>query len=342
MGSKALNRNSTLDLLKLAAAYLVVFIHVPFYGSLGVVVSTLARFAVPVFFISSGFFCYGNDVAIIGKKALKIFYILIFASVLYNITNVLFAVFSDGLGGVVEYLRGFLSLQGWAELLLFNSPFSATRLWFLFALIYVYLLQMLVSKFRVKDTAVLIISLLLLLVNLALVEGLSAFGIEIPEYLTRNFLLTGYPFFGIGLSLRKYQDKVCSAKPALMISGFLAGAVLSLVSLYFIGENVLYLGSVLMAVFAFAVAMKYPSVTDSRKLLRLFDCSLGIYIFHRPVATAVDVFAKVLSINTESALYINLIPILVCVLTTAFTLIVKAIADRISVSHNKKTGERQS
>ena len=49
-------RNTTLELMKLLASYAVVFIHVLFYGRFGIIVDAIARFAVPFFFLVSGFF----------------------------------------------------------------------------------------------------------------------------------------------------------------------------------------------------------------------------------------------------------------------------------------------
>ena len=51
-------KNNTLELLKLFASYMVVFIHVVFSGHIGVALEMLARFAVPFFFLVSGFYSY--------------------------------------------------------------------------------------------------------------------------------------------------------------------------------------------------------------------------------------------------------------------------------------------
>ena len=51
-------KNATLELIKLLASYMVVFIHISFYGEIGVAVNALARFAVPFFFVISGFYSY--------------------------------------------------------------------------------------------------------------------------------------------------------------------------------------------------------------------------------------------------------------------------------------------
>ena len=51
-------RNKSLDAAKAIAAFLVVFIHISFPGMTGRIIKTLARSAVPFFFMVSGFFCY--------------------------------------------------------------------------------------------------------------------------------------------------------------------------------------------------------------------------------------------------------------------------------------------
>lgn len=52
----ARRRNTTLDVLRLLAAYMVVSIHVMFYGLPGVAVDALARFAVPASTCSTPWF----------------------------------------------------------------------------------------------------------------------------------------------------------------------------------------------------------------------------------------------------------------------------------------------
>ena len=59
MGEKVnTQKNNTLELLKLFASYMVVFIHVFFHGNAGIAVDALARFAVPFFFLVSGYYSY--------------------------------------------------------------------------------------------------------------------------------------------------------------------------------------------------------------------------------------------------------------------------------------------
>lgn len=64
-------RNRTLDMVKAISAYAVVLLHVHFPGNAGIIANVLARFAVPVFFMVSGYFCFrGDDTEFVrtGKK----------------------------------------------------------------------------------------------------------------------------------------------------------------------------------------------------------------------------------------------------------------------------------
>lgn len=334
------SRNATLDLLKLLASYMVVFIHVPFYGKLGIIISAVSRCAVPIFFLSSGFFCYQNSTNKISKKTASIFKILIFTSLLYNLTNIASLFLSDGVSGISEYSSMFLDLNRWFDLLIFNIPFSATRIWFLFALIYVYTIQWLMQKLKVDINIIFIFSILLLSLNIILVEGLSLFNITLPEHLTRNFLFTGYPFFGIGMFLKKHEAKIYSKRALLYVSGILIGTAITLVSLKLVGEKVLYLGSVFISLNSFALAIKYSDITYHPNLVRIFGCSLSVYIFHKPITTALSLFLRIVSINENSVIYMVLMPILVCVFSTLTGLLLQIIIERIShksklIKHNK-------
>ena len=50
------NRNNNLDILKTICAFLVICIHIPFPGSVGAIITPLARIAVPIFFMITGYF----------------------------------------------------------------------------------------------------------------------------------------------------------------------------------------------------------------------------------------------------------------------------------------------
>lgn len=76
-----IQKNTTLELLKLFASYMVVFIHVLFNGNTGIAVDALARFAVPFFLLVSGYCSYQIPADKIKKRIQSIASLLIFSSV---------------------------------------------------------------------------------------------------------------------------------------------------------------------------------------------------------------------------------------------------------------------
>ncbi len=314
-------RNETLDFLKIIAAYMVVFIHVPFYGEIGIVIKALARFAVPVFFMTSGYFCYQNDAAKIIRKTKKIVLILLGASLLYNATNLLTAYSNGGIEGMVQSLAAYKDIGNWITLFLFNKPFSATRLWFLFALIYVYILQLILTRLKVSDRVITIISASCLALNLILGELLTSLGIALPDYSIRNFLLTGYPFFGFGLLFRKWQEKTVLIKNKYIIMALICGIVLSIISVLYAPDITLCVGSVLITFALFILSLKFSNRNYPVWMTNIFSCSLGIYVFHRVLTTVCSIILRLIGLSATNALFHNLLPILVCVSTTLFVLV---------------------
>ena len=74
-------RNECLNLLKCAACFGVVFIHVPFPGYLGDVIKSLSMFAVPLFYMIAGYYSYGCDYEKIKRRFIKICKIFVFGYV---------------------------------------------------------------------------------------------------------------------------------------------------------------------------------------------------------------------------------------------------------------------
>ena len=84
-------RNKCLDGMKAIAACMVIFIHIDLPGQTGVFIEALSRFAVPFFFMISGYFCYYNGKDASDKIPGKIFHIvklMIFAMAFYFIWEI--------------------------------------------------------------------------------------------------------------------------------------------------------------------------------------------------------------------------------------------------------------
>lgn len=279
-------RNHTIDILRLIAAFSIICLH-NFSGSgvwLSEEIVALSRFAVPLFFLFSGYFSAHFSWKRKLRQLIRIFVWAVLANVGYLAIDLSHQ--------NNEYLFR-LRLQqifypgAWKNFLLYNdSPISA-HLWFLGALAYILLLDLLFSGLFEK---------LHRSVRWGVVGVLLFGGLELYHVLTltpdvyyplrayRNFLLLGLPFF---LSGKLIRDSSFAAKPLpaplypaliLVLSG------LTLLEFYLVGVWELYLSSILMAYLLMHLALCHP-LADAHGPVALLawlgrDTTLAIYIVH--------------------------------------------------------------
>lgn len=311
------NRNNTLEILKLFASYMVVFIHVLFYGNLGSIVEALARFAVPFFFLVSGFYSYKITPSKIKKRIIHIIKLYVFALVSYTLFDVILSVISHNSDYIPIYFSEYFNLNKIINLFIFNEPIYNGHLWYLFALIYVYIIFYFITKHQINEKILFIIAGSLLVLQLLLGECLSAFGVIIPIMYIRNFALIGIPFFIFGLFAKKYQNKLCNIPNFVLIISIVIGSLESVWSRFSIEKNELCIGS-LFIMFAFAVIfikysnIKYPPIVDE-----LTGCSTYVYIFHSMVCSIIVIVYGKLNLDYFSSSTLQMIqPILVCITST--------------------------
>ena len=310
-------KNSTLDLLKLFASYMVVFIHVPFYGRLGPIMETCARFAVPFFFLVSGFHSYEITCDKIKKRIRNILTLLILSVVCCTAFKVFTLLSKGNMADVTSYLSNYLDLVVLAKLLMFNITISSVHLWYLFAVLYVYVIFFFVTKLRISDKIIFIMSFCLLFLHILLGEGLSILGIELPKPIVRNFLVMGIPFFGLGLFVKKYEHKFHMIPNYVIFVSIIIGIIDSILSRYFFGQNELYIGSLLVLFAVVCVFVKYSDIQYPLFLIALEGCSTYIYIFHIMIADLINRIYALLGIDIGSSIFFkNTHPILVCICST--------------------------
>lgn len=311
------NRNSTLDLLKLFASYMVVFIHILFYGKIGTAVDALARFAVPLFFVVSGFFSYEITLKQIKKRISHTLRLIAFAVAVYILWNVLQLLIAQDTQGLVYYFSKYLSIKDLFKLLVFNIPLFTVHLWYLFALLYVYISYYFAVLFSIRKRFVFVTSILLLALHVFLGEGLSIFKINVPIPLVRNFALMGIPFFGLGLLANTYKHKLCNTPNYMIVIFLILGILETIISRYFFGKNELYIGSLLILSACIAIFIKFPNIECPSALLSLTSCSTYIYIFHPLISSLIEIMYSIINIKFGISVFLQMIhPILVCVLST--------------------------
>lgn len=328
-------RNTSLDLLKLFASYMVVFVHVKFVGTAGVAVTSLARFAVPLFFMVSGYYSYKNDIYKIKKKVLHLLKIFLFGILIYIFTDIL----TDGFESFIsEHFNLYSSLKRIISFIFFNVVSVADHLWFLPALVYCYVIYAFVIKKEISHKYIYNASALLIGIHILLGEGLSVVNIDVPTYFVRNFVFMGFPFFMFGACVRENEKQLLKFFSVGKIVLFtVAGALESVFSVFAFGHNELYIGTLLVVFSLFALVLKTKELQYNKFVLLICKTSLYIYVLHILVFKLLT--QAVVFVNSEALTYVYnyLKPVTVCVVTTAVAFIIEFIKSHISYKKTCKS-----
>ncbi len=282
-------RNHYLNFWKGIACFGVVFAHTrfPLYILDGVL-QTMIRFAVPLFFMVSGYFCYGEDRKVVEKKLpakiKRIFWINLGGCFYYFLMQVAIAVFGDSHGSTADVANRFHMMfngKAMVDWLVFNQDPFVNIMWFTSALLYCYLLFWVINHFDFYGLFYKLIPVLLA-VHLVLGNLFVLFGVEIDKLYYRNFLLFGIPFFMLGNWMHKNQEhileKLTAKKCQLVI---LLGLILGCVEWFFVARREMYLGSMMVVTSIFLLTLCQPEKKENSFLTKIgADYSLFIYIVH--------------------------------------------------------------
>ena len=321
-------KNSTLELLKLFASYMVVFIHILFYGKLGVTVDALARFAVPFFFLVSGYYSYQITTLKIKKRIKNILILFAFSAVCCTAFEII-RLLKYNTDGLVTLINKFTKVSTYVDLIVFNVPVSSGHLWYLLAVLYVYIIFYFITKFQIEEKIIFTVSLLLLLLHIFLGEGLSIFGTTLPMHFVRNFALMGIPFFSLGLFVKKHEEKLRGVPNYLIYLLLIIGAFESVFSRFFFDANELYVGSIFILIALVCVFIKGANVKYPAFLTALEGCSTYIYVSHIAIATVITIIFSIVGIDIYSSTTLeNLYPIAVCFASTIFAYVLIKILKR--------------
>ena len=276
--------NKTLYSLKFIACMFIVFIHIPFPGGVGIAVKNFARFAVPLFFMISGYYTYFKDKQecndVIYKRIIKLLKITICACIFYILFNIIFKLF---FGRIDWYLEVICSWQNLYRLVLFNNTnwLEVVHLWYLFAILYVYLLFKAVNRFNLQKMAYVYSAIAIVAVCFVLIYDLfNECNID-PMYY-RNAYFLGLPFFMLGHFIHSKEDKIkkiFNNKDYLFIIFCLFIIAIFIVENKYIWSSIeLYTSSVLTVSLMFCYAICHPNVSIFYEFGKNY--SLIIYIVH--------------------------------------------------------------
>ncbi len=314
---KVPKHNYLLDVFKLIAAFSVVIFHVSYILPYSIRFFTF-QFAVPFFFAISGFFSFkkfdNGDAEYFKRKIKQTFKLYLICCILYIILYISAHLLKKDF---IEYLEKGLSLEMIIKYVVFNNPiFSGGHLWFILALLYVYIYVFLIIRFRKNDLLLNLIFSMLLIAFAAVIDIVGDFS----QVITRNWLFYGLPCFFIGVFIGKKQDKIRNIK----LIYYLAILVLSLVFKFLIQYFKLYIRSdisIFIMIFSFTIlciSIKYCNLIKENRINKYFgELSMYIYILHWGVMAVIKNIKK--SINLTDSLLLVLIEIFTILFITLFS-----------------------
>lgn len=306
-------RNDYLNYWKGIACFCVVFLHTRFpIVELDGMLQTLCRFAVPLFFMVSGYFCYSEDREVVEKKlpgkTKRIFWINLIGCVYYFLFQMAIALLGDSHGSfsdVVERIKILFNKTTMIEWIVFNQDPFVHIMWFTSALLYCYLIFWVINHFNLYRVFYGLIPVFLV-IHLILGNILILFGVEIVKCYYRNFLLFGMPFFMLGNWLHKYKDcilgKFTVRKCQLILC---VGLVLGVGEWFLLGRREMYLGSLLEVISIFLLTLYQPEKKKNSFITKIgTEYSLFVYVVHVSVALVMERFSGKLIVEGSTAYYV--------------------------------------
>lgn len=292
-----MTRNTSLDVLKGIAALFVIWIHEQFPGVTGQLINRIGAFAVPVFFMVSGFFSHSAS----REKLLRsIRHILTLIAIAYAL-NLLRIVVFDGAAAALDALVGAFAPKTLILWIVLNiTPISGVA-WFLFALLYCYLLHWMFHGWM-KDRRV------FLLIPVCIAAGLAVR--LLPSVGTNNAWFCGIPCYLLGRLCREEQKRLTQIGAGRFVIAAFAGLAALAVSV-FSAEVLAYPAAFLMAGSLFCLCIRCPGVRGG--LLERIGGSYNffIYIGH---ALMIHVFNAILPVG-DSLLLAWIRPVLLAAAT---------------------------
>ncbi len=247
--------------------FCIIFVHYePCYDLFGMkayeFVEGIGRFAMPMFFMVSGYFLYsadGHSEKQLKRKTLRILFILVFMKVLYFSLDCIYYGFN--IISADDLIEGLITMN-----------WSSKHIWFIYFLFFVYALHWILYRYHVDFKYSMYFGIACLVVDLFLSNVCAWIGLyEIAGVSTFNvgqvfYCFIAFFFFPFGYYLHKYQDKVEGiSTPALVILTVI-GVVMSVFEVLCFPQipgtefsySNLYFGSVVIAIPLFILTFRVP------------------------------------------------------------------------------------
>ena len=275
--------NYSLNFFKCIAIFAVICIHCDIYsrGFTGEMIVSFARFAVPLFFLISGFYSYiENDNEAISKykvRIIRLIKLLIASNIIYFIFNC----YSESDFNISASLIYMFNISNCFDYIIFNISPTSEHLWFIEALIYCYILFFAMRKMKINNDKLYIFIPLLLVGCISIGEISHLMGFNFESFYYRNFLFMGFPFFILGYFIHDKQEMFTNISDKYIFGIIILSSCLTIFETIKAGRVSLYIGTIFLTTMLFVWCVKYPEKLDF-KIMGFIGGSLYplMYVLH--------------------------------------------------------------
>lgn len=307
--------NKKLNLLKGFACIGLIFIHIEFPGLFGKIVADISAFAVPAFYMISGYYSYGKNSEVIRKRMKKI-------AVIFLIGYILFFVYSVTLAWSHHNIAGwFAENYNWktpVKYIVFCTVDFGIPLWYLIAMLEVYAVWLIVIKRNKEKDALKLIPLLFIL-QIILITYCKT--MHLSWYWKTNFLTRAMPWFLLGQYMRSEKVSKMNKYKLLLIA--LAGCLIVIAPTVFkLPLGLMTIGYIPLVFGLFGLCLKEPGKSICRPIEFIGkELSMYVYLFHGMIRGVVF-FLLASVLKTDEKLSMWLRPVAALIITVLLSLAV--------------------
>ena len=289
-------KNKSVYTLEGLACICVIFIHCKFPNELGRIIDFFSRFAVPVFFIISGYFTYSANIEKLKNKSMKLLKMLILCIFIYFIILHIQEFLINEHYNFFEINKKIFNIKNLITFIVLNRTSAIIpHLWFIAALIYCYIFRIMTMNKKLEKTYKYIPFLLVINYIIAILSNIITNG-ESTNAIIRNWLMMGLPFYIIGFYIRKNKDKYINIKNIKLIIIAILGLGIIMIERIMINQLKyelfldLYIGNIVFTISIFILAINNPNLFNCKFLSKIGEkYSLYIYLIHYAIIRIINV-----------------------------------------------------
>lgn len=321
--------NRAFYFLKGIACIGVVLIHIHLPGIWGGVANRISAFAVPVFYMITGYYAFEENETVIKKRLLKTLKIFLYGYICYFVISFFIEMKNHS---VTTWIQNCFTWRTPIQYLVFCTIDFAIPLWYLIAMVEVYLLWLLVIRFRLESFIIKLIPVFFLIY-----VGITMFCETrgMAWFWKMNFISQALPWFLTGYYFHSQEGKHTfnrkyKSEKVILFGMIIIGCILAVVpTLYPVKVNFSCVGYIPYAGGIFLIALKYPEICRS-KLLEYIGrkLSMNIYIWHVPLDRVLTSF---LIIDTSTSIFLWCRPLIVIVISAIVAFVIEHISSKIKV-----------